>query len=336
VIRSLALLFVICTISRAEADAIVLRMATVAPAGTAWAREGVAYERDIAALTHDQVHMKWYLGGIAGDEVQMLERIKRDQLDGVASGGMMCMKVAPSMRVLRLAGLFQSREESAYVSSLLKPTLDKEFQKAGFVNLGEVGIGPDVFFTQAPVHSMAELRKQRLWVWDADDVYGRELPAMGLTIVPRAIADAYAAFERKEIDGFVAVPTGALAFQWSTQARYYSDVRASFLRGCLLMSSRAYDALPLEGQHAVMVSAARTIARLEDLGRAQDEALLGGLFEKQGLKRVAMDDAFRAEFFETARAMRDRLGDELVAPALLQRVLGMLADYRAEHRAANR
>ncbi len=45
-----------------------------------------------------------------------------------------------------------------------------------------------------------------------------------------------------------------------------------------------------------------------------------------------MSDQFRAEFFDAARSMRERMGDKLVPLALLQRVLGMLADYRAEHR----
>jgi TRAP-type C4-dicarboxylate transport system substrate-binding protein len=307
-------------------------MATVAPPGTAWAREGNAYMRDIETLTHGQVKMKWYLGGIAGDEMEMLDRVRREQLDGVASGGMLCMKLAPSMRVLRIVGLFQSRAESAYVSGRLKDTLDKEFLKAGFVNLGELGVGPDILFSRQPIRSFAELAHNKLWIWDIDDVYRSELPAMGLSVVPRPVHSAYAAFEQHELDGFLAVPTAALAFQWSAEARYFSDLRASFLRGCLLMSSRTYDALPVEGQHAVMVSAARTIARLEELGRAQDEALLGGLFARQGLTQVAVNDQFRAEFFEAARAMRDRLGEALVPPALLQRVLGMLADYRAEHR----
>src|SRR5262249_31582816 len=74
--------------STASADVVVLRMATPAPEGTAWAREGHALERDIAELTHGQVRMKWYLSGIAGDEMMMLDRIKREQLDGGASGGM--------------------------------------------------------------------------------------------------------------------------------------------------------------------------------------------------------------------------------------------------------
>jgi TRAP-type C4-dicarboxylate transport system substrate-binding protein len=307
-------------------------MASVAPPGTAWARESTAYERDIETLTHGQVRMKWYLGGIAGDEMEMLERIRREQLDGVASGGMMCMKLAPSMKVLRIVGLFQSRAESAYVSGRLKETLDKEFLQAGFVNLGELGVGPDIVFSRQPIRSFAELTHTKLWIWNVDDVYRQELPSMGLAVVPRPVHDAFDAFERHELDGFLAVPTAALAFQWSTETRYFSDLRASFLRGCLVMSSRAYDALPVEGQHAVMVSAARAISRLEDLGRAQDEQLLGGLFARQGLTQVPVNDQFRAEFFEAARAMRDRLGQALVPPALLQRVLGMLADYRAEHR----
>ena len=74
-------------------------MGTPAPEGTAWAREGHSFERDIAELTHGQVRMKWYLGGIAGDELQMLDRVRRDQLDGVASAGMLCHRLSPSMRV---------------------------------------------------------------------------------------------------------------------------------------------------------------------------------------------------------------------------------------------
>ena len=63
-----------------------------------------------------QLVTKWYFGGIAGNELQMLERMRKNQLDAVLSGGMMCMKLSPSMRVLRLLGLFQSRAEASYVA----------------------------------------------------------------------------------------------------------------------------------------------------------------------------------------------------------------------------
>jgi TRAP-type transport system periplasmic protein len=318
--------------SVAHAQPVVLRMGTAAPEGTAWAREGHSFERDIAELTHGQVRMKWYLGGIAGDELQMLDRVRRDQLDGVASAGMLCHRLSPSMRVLRIVGLFQNRDESAYVSGQIKGTLDAEFLKAGFVNLGEMGLGPDVIFSRTPLTTMADVKKTRLWIWDLDEVYRETMTAMGMTIVPRPLDSAARDYDRHLLDGFIAVPTAALAFQWSAESRYYIDLRPSFLRGCLLISSRAFDQLPVAGQQAVKQAAARTIARLEEIGRAQDEALLGGLFEKQGLKKLPTTEAFRAEFFALAQQAREVVAPKLVPEGLLQRVLGMLADYRGVHR----
>jgi TRAP-type transport system periplasmic protein len=330
--RLVAAAMVLAATTTATAEPIVLRMATPAPEGTAWAREGHSFERDIAELTHDQVHMKWYLGGIAGNEMMMLDRIKREQLDGIASGGVLCQKLAPTMRAMRIVGLFQSRDESSYVVGRLKEALDAEFLRAGFVNLGEYGVGPDVIFSRTPVASMADLKQTKLWIWDLDDVYRETLNAMGLSVVPRPLEKAGLAYDHGELDGFFAVPSAALAFQWSAEAHYFTDLRASFLRGCLLISSRAYDQLPVEGQQAVRKAAARTVARLEEIGREQDEALLSKLFEKQGLKRVPVTQAFRGEFYSAAQAAREQLPEKLVPQALIQRVLGLLADYRAVHR----
>jgi len=262
----------------------------------------------------------------------MLERIKREQLDGVASAGMLCARLAPSMRALRIVGLFQSRDESAYVTGRLKETFDAEFSRAGFVNLGEMGIGPDVIFSRGPIRTMDDLRKERLWIWDLDDVYRQMLTAMGLHVVPRPLASAFGDYDHGLLDGFVAVPTAALAFQWSTQVHHFTGLRPSFLAGCILIASRSFDQLPLESQRAVRQAAAQTVARLEVIGRDQDDALLGGLFAKQGLQRVDVSETFRGEFFAAAQAARAELGEKLVPHELLQRILSLLADFRAVHR----
>lgn len=84
--------------TRAHAEPVTLRLATVAPDGTGWARELKAFGREISTSTHDDVLIKWYMSGIAGDELQSHERVQRDQLDGILSGGMLCQRLAPSMR----------------------------------------------------------------------------------------------------------------------------------------------------------------------------------------------------------------------------------------------
>ena len=338
--RAAALALLVCAAAadaRAEPQR-VLRLATVAPDGTSWAREARAFAAEVERSTAGRVRIKWFLGAIAGGEGEMLERARRDQLDGLVSGGPVCEQVAPSMRPMQLPGLFQSRAESVYVMNRLRPLLDDEFRRAGFANLGEVSLGPGVLFLRAPVHSMAEVRRLRLWIWDAlfegaSLSYQRFADLLGVTLVPLPIEAAGRAYEEGRVDAFFAVPTAALAFQWSVRARYVLDLHVAYAVGCLLVTNRAYDAMPFDDQRALLDATARMILRLDDLGRRQDAALLGGLFERQGVKRLVPSEAFRAQFFEAARTVRERLGEEALPQALLQRMLGMLADYRAEHRA---
>jgi len=57
--------------------------------------------------------------------------------------------------------------------------------------------------------------------------------------------------------------------------------------------------------------------------------LLNGLFKKQGLSTVPVDPSLSTEFFELARATREKIDPKLVPAPLLARVLGILADFRA-------
>src|SRR5947209_19528933 len=108
----------------------------MAPDGRAWAREPTASERDVQARTGGQVHIKWYFGGISGDEPTMGERIRRGQLDGAASGGPLCEMLAPSMRVMRVVGMLTTQREATYIASRLWSIFEAELHKSGYVGLG--------------------------------------------------------------------------------------------------------------------------------------------------------------------------------------------------------
>ncbi len=331
-IRLLASVLSFCAlVSAASAEPVTLRFATAAPDGTAWARLFRAMGRDIAADSNGTVVTKWYFGGVAGNEQQMLSRLKKNQLDAVMSGGMMCMSLSPSMRVLRLLGLFQSREEASYVLGRLGPDIDREFARNGFHNVGTAGLGSDMMFTRQPVRSIADLRRTRFWYWDLDETMGVQLRALGMTPVGLPVEEAGRAYEDKRVDGFMAVPTAALAYQWSAAVAYLSQLRLGFLPGCMVMTNHAWDSLGVEDREAVTGAAAKFQARLEELGRSQDAELLGSLFARQGLKQTPVSAAFASEFFEAAAAARASIRDKLIPGELIDRVTGWVADYRAEY-----
>jgi TRAP-type C4-dicarboxylate transport system substrate-binding protein len=167
VMRAIVLLCLLSAPAAAQQAPVTLRFGAVAPDGTAWARVGRSFAQNVEQSTGGEVRVKWYLGGIAGDDVQMAERLRRGQLDGAAGANMLCQRLAPSMRVLQLAGFYRDRDEWTFVRDRLRPLFDEELKRAGFVDLGLAGIGPSVIVSRTPVTNLADLKRMKLWVWDA-------------------------------------------------------------------------------------------------------------------------------------------------------------------------
>jgi TRAP-type C4-dicarboxylate transport system substrate-binding protein len=319
-----------CGFARADGP-VVLRMAGIAPEGTAWAREVRAFSREVESATHGQLKVKWYLGGIAGDDTQMADRMAREQLDGAASGGPLCLRAAPSLQVMRIPGLVQAREEAHYLLSKLAPTLFDEAHAHGYALLGFGSLGLDVMFLRKPVSSWEELRKVKLWRWDIDAAAAAYSRAMGLDVLTSPLLDAAPAFVSGRVDGLVAIPSAALAFQWYEHVHHLLPLPMGALPGCLIMRVQVYEQLTLEQQAALRAAGAKLGARFGLLTQEQDDALLGGLFAKQGLVPGAVPPQLKNEYFEAGRVARAQLGDKLVPTSLQQRAASWLADWRAEH-----
>jgi TRAP-type C4-dicarboxylate transport system substrate-binding protein len=302
----------------------------VAPDGSTLGRDLKQFSTDLATVSHGHVVIKWLFNGVAGDELEQGERIAKGQLDGSAGGQMLCNQIMPSMAVTRLPGMFQSRDEASELLNRLQPMLEKEAHQRGFVLLSAPGLGPDVILTRTPVRTMAELRHLKLWRWDLDEVGIATSRAMGLSIVPLPLAQAARAYDEGKIDGFLAIPVAALAFQWSARARYVTDLRGSYIWGCFVVTEAAFHRLPPPERQALHDASARARERFEDSGRRVDEALLQGLFAKQGAQTVPVSESFRAEFMAAARDARERVAGKFVPRALMDQVLQMLADYRIE------
>ncbi len=308
-----------------------LRLATVAPQGSSWAHEIDVVIRSVAADSNGEVELKVYYGGSAGNEMQVADRIARGQLDGAISGGWLCRKLMPSMRVLGLVGVFQSRDEATHVITALGPTLEKEAAQAGFVLLGTAGVGSVVIFSRDPITSMEQLRSRKLWRWEGEEVEFMHTREMGLGAVQSSLEDAARAYQSKRVDGFYAVPMAALAFQWSSQVRYVTDLKTGFLQGCMMVKRSSMDALPMKYRDLLRSLTSRLTIRFDEVGKQDEDKLLGGVFERRGLKPVPVSAKFRAEFFDASRQARERLSDRLVPKELLTRALELLADFRAEH-----
>lgn len=306
----------------------VVRLASTAPDGTAWSRELRDFAREVAERSGGELEIKLYLGGIAGSEVGAEERVRRGQLDGVLSGGMMCQRQIPTMRALHLLGLLRSREEARFVLERLRGDLAEEALASGYTLLGAGDLGPEIVFTRSAARTLDELKKLKLWRWDLDEVGATMWREMGFQPVGLPVEHAARAYDRRELDGFVAIPTAALAFQWFHRAKFMLALDSDYLAGCLLLASKSFERLGEEHKRALRIAAEHLAGRISELSAREDERLTGELFVKQGLQPVVLGPALRNEFFAAARATRERLGEKLAPARLVRRVLDLLAEHR--------
>jgi TRAP-type C4-dicarboxylate transport system substrate-binding protein len=274
-----------------------VRIGTLVPDGTAWARELKAFAREVEEAA--PIKIKLYWGGIAGDEREMVSRVKRGQLDAIA-GAALCTDLSPMLKVTRLQGVFPSRDDHERIVRIL-PGVDEELRRAGFVNLGVAGLGPSVVFTRAPVTTWAELKKLKLWRWNIDPVAWQQDRMMGL--------------DAGKIDGFIALASSALAFQWQSRAPNILPLEFDYLNACMIFSQPSWDALPLEAQRALRSAGAKLTRRMELVGHDVDRVVLSGALTGHGVHAHPVPAATRDAFFRAAHETQTRAQQQTEVPA---------------------
>src|SRR5579864_6840174 len=128
-----ALLVLLLGASAVSADAAtVIKIATVAPDGTAWMKEMRTAAEGVKTRTGDRVEMKYYPGGVMGDDATVLRKIKIGQLHGAAFTGGQAAAITPDASLYGQPFRFHTQEEVDQVRAKLDPQVRQSFEKQGF------------------------------------------------------------------------------------------------------------------------------------------------------------------------------------------------------------
>ena len=95
----------------------VLKIATIAPEGSGWMREMRACAAALKERTEGRVELKFYPGGVMGNDVAVLRKMKLGQLHGGAFAGAELSGVYTDAQIYSLPFLFRDQAEVDYVRS---------------------------------------------------------------------------------------------------------------------------------------------------------------------------------------------------------------------------
>src|SRR5215468_7330676 len=107
--------------SVAQADPIEVKIASLAPDGSAWAKIMQEGGRKIADKTQGRVTVKYYFSGSQGDERDVVRKMKVGQIDGAALTAVVLGIIKGDVRILELPFLFHNDRELDYVRTKMAP-----------------------------------------------------------------------------------------------------------------------------------------------------------------------------------------------------------------------
>jgi len=309
--------------------ATIIKIAVVMPEGSTWTNTLHEFANAVEKETAGDIAVKIYAGGISGDEVDVLRKMRVNRLHAGGFSGVGLGLVLPEIRVLEAPLLFNNYDEIDYVKEKMFAEFAARFEEKGYVLLGFAEAGFVYLFSQRPMDSVANVQNAKMWVWKGDRVAENFLEAFGVQGYPLQLADVNTGLDTGMIDSFYSPPLASVAFQWYARVRYMLDFPMVNSTGALLMTKRSFDQIKPENRLIVSRLVREYAAELVRLTR-KDNAEALQVLEEAGIERVAPTPEQITSFRHSAQKNYEMSVPSLYSQELLDRIRGLIAEYRSK------
>jgi TRAP-type C4-dicarboxylate transport system substrate-binding protein len=312
-------------------QAATLKIATVTPENSQWMKDMRAGAKEIKERTEGRVQIKYYGGGIMGNDQKVLSRIRIGALQG---GAFTPTALAGQYSNLNLYGLpmvFDSEEEAAFARSRLDARLSAGLEEAGFVNFGFAAGGFAILMSNTPVDSLDDLKGKKVWIPEGDDISRRAMEAMSLSPVTLPLTDVLTGLQTGLIDIVAMSPIGALVLQWHTKVKYITELPLVYTLGFMAVDKKAFGKLSEDDQAIVRDVMGRTYKNFDKTNLIDNRGARDALLNT-GIKVVPVTP----EEYEKVRTALMKLNVDLASQghfdkALFDEMLKYVSEYRSEH-----
>ena len=305
-----------------------IKFSTLAPEGSSWMKVMRMLEKELKSATGGEVGFKFYPGGVSGDEIDVIRKMRIGQVHAAGFTGVGLGEILPEVRVLDLPFLFRNDKEIAHIYEKMNDYFAGRFEEKGYVLLGWVPVGWIHFFSSEPVTSVASLRPQKAWMWEGDPLVQATYRGLGVSPHPLSVTDVLLSLQTGMVDTVYASPMGALALQWYTKVKYMSELRMANATGGVLMTKRVFDRLSDKNKKAVREISRRYLKKLvQKIQTDNDQSIT--LMKQNGLKITPHPKGSELEqFYAVGREVQKQLNGRLFEQSLLDKVMSHLKEVR--------
>lgn len=225
-------------------DTLRIKFATLAPDGSTWMKYMRRLDQELKKKSKGRLGFRLYGGGIAGDESDVLRKIRIGQIHSAVFSGVGIARILPMVRVLDLPFLFRNTGEVDLVQNRLQEKFAQHFRKKGFEFVSWAEVGSVHLFSQKAIRRVGDLSRLKIWTWSGDPISKETFAVMGTNPIPLAVTDVTTALNTKMIDTVYGPPLGVLALQWYTNVKYMTSLPLAHATGTFLISGKTYKKIP--------------------------------------------------------------------------------------------
>ncbi|RLB77814.1 MAG: C4-dicarboxylate ABC transporter, partial [Deltaproteobacteria bacterium] len=237
-IKIVTIIFIV--ILSGQAQAMRFKIATLSPEGSVWMQKMREGAEELASQTNNRVKIKFYPGGVMGDDNAVLRKIRIGQLHGGAVVGGSLSRFYPDNQIYSLPLMFRSFKEIDYVRKHLDQRIVEGLEEGGFVTFGIAEGGFAYVMSTVPIRTVDDMRRQKVWIPDNDPMILEAVKAFNITPFLLSIADVRAGLQTGLINTVTTPPIGAVALQWHTQIKYLMYEPFLYIFGVLAVDSKPF------------------------------------------------------------------------------------------------
>ena len=323
------LLALLATAAPALAQTVVVKMATLVPQGSAWHTTIQEMAQDWQTSSGGKVTVRLYPGGVAGDDQDVVRKMRLGTLDAGALTAVGLADVDRSVFALAVPMLFSSYEEYDYVQERLSPQLEKTFADKGFVVLAWSDAGWLHFFSKSPVRTPDDLKGLKLFTWSGDTPAVELWKAAGFNPVPLPSTEISTALQTGLVSALPTTPQAAVLLQWYTHAPNMNDVNWAVLLGATVIRTTTWEKIPADLRPALLDASRKAAAKLKEQTRSGALRDIAAM-EKRGLNVVHVDPPTEQLWRQAAEAAYPRIREVSVPAAAFDAALALRDEYRKQ------
>ncbi len=323
----LVLLLLIATAGNAASKTTVIKLATLAPEGSAWTEIFNNLNTELKEKTNNGVRLKIYPGGVLGDEKDMIRKMYVGQIHGAVLTSAGLSTIFSEMDVFQIPFLFKTYDEVDYVLDKMDSFFKKGFEDKGYILPAWTEGGFIRLMSTKPMASLDDLRKAKVWTWEDAPMAKAIFDEAGISAIPLSLPDVQVGLQTGLIEVVYAPPSGAISLQWFTKTKFITDLPLMYLIGGIVIKKNIFKKLSSDHRQILLELCSKYMDQLKLVVRQENQEALK-VMSKHGVKLIRPSKEQIKEFKEvSARAMNRQIGKSF-SKKIRDEVIGYVEEYR--------